>query len=237
MHSPAASGKNISTAKSFSFRCYHGKVTLCTLFQEKNRKRRDSLPAVMMKMMAIVARLLTLTSLVSGFQLRKFHTAVGRCCSSRSPISETGLRRDSLRLPLSLSATSSEDNSSEADASFDLAAWFNPNTRGGVLVWSALLLIIPTAIYNYFVSTGMEDTKVGANVGFAFVVLSMVGWASTYLFRVANKDMTYARQLKDYENAVLQKRLEELQDDEIQALMEEIDLEDSGMNEPSEGDE
>ena len=38
---------------------------------------------------------------------------------------------------------------------------------------------------------------------------------------------TYAKQLRDYENAVLQKRLDELADDEIQALMEEIEVEDS----------
>jgi cytochrome c-type biogenesis protein CcmH/NrfG len=37
--------------------------------------------------------------------------------------------------------------------------------------------------------------------------------------------MTYAKQLRDYENAVLQKRLEELADDEISALMEEIEIE------------
>ena len=109
---------------------------------------------------------------------------------------------------------------------FNLAAWFNPNTRGGVLVWSTIITIIPVALYNTLVAGGMNSDTAGADVGFAFVVLSMVGWASTYLFRVANKDMTYARQLKDYENAVLQKRLEELADDEIQALLEEIELED-----------
>lgn len=38
--------------------------------------------------------------------------------------------------------------------------------------------------------------------------------------------MTYAKQLRDYENAVLQKRLEELGDDEINALMQEIDRDD-----------
>jgi len=32
-----------------------------------------------------------------------------------------------------------------------------------------------------------------------------------------------AKQLKDYENAVFAKRLEELDDDEIQALVEEIE--------------
>ena len=109
---------------------------------------------------------------------------------------------------------------------FNLAAWFNPNTRGGVIVWSTIITIIPVALYNTLVAGGMNSDTAGADVGFAFVVLSMVGWASTYLFRVANKDMTYARQLKDYENAVLQKRLEELADDEIQALLEEIELED-----------
>ena len=45
---------------------------------------------------------------------------------------------------------------------------------------------------------------------------------SSYVFRVANKDMTYAQQLKDYENAVIQKRFEELSGDEVDALMGEI---------------
>ena len=103
--------------------------------------------------------------------------------------------------------------------------WFNPNTRGGVLVWSGLLTLIPVAVYNFFVSTGMDSSRVGAYVGALFVLLSNLLWASTYVFRVANKDMTYAKQLRDYENAVLQKRLEELADDEISALMEEIELE------------
>jgi hypothetical protein len=35
--------------------------------------------------------------------------------------------------------------------------------------------------------------------------------------------MTYAKQLKDYENAVLAKRLEELDEDEQQALLEDVD--------------
>jgi len=44
----------------------------------------------------------------------------------------------------------------------------------------------------------------------------------SYVFRVANKDMTYAKQLRDYENAVIQKRFEELNNDEVDALMGEI---------------
>jgi Protein of unknown function (DUF3007) len=35
--------------------------------------------------------------------------------------------------------------------------------------------------------------------------------------------MTYAQQLREYEDAVLQKRLEELSPDEIEALNEELE--------------
>ena len=118
-----------------------------------------------------------------------------------------------------------EEGGQDSDG-FDLKAWFNPNTRGGVIVWCALLLAVPIGAYNYLISTGLEDTKAGGYVGAIFVLLSNLLWASTYVFRVATKDMTYAKQLRDYENAVLQKRLEELADDEIEALMQEIEVED-----------
>ena len=114
-----------------------------------------------------------------------------------------------------------------SDQPTGLAAWFSLNTRGGAITWSVILTIIPTAVYFYLVSAGYEDTKVGAYVGAIFVLLTNLLWASTYIFRVATKDMTYAQQLRDYENAVLQKRLDELADDEIQALMEEIDVEEA----------
>ena len=108
-----------------------------------------------------------------------------------------------------------------------LKAWISLDTRGGAIVWSIILTILPVGVYNYLVSTGLEDTKVGAYVGTSFVFLTLVLWASTYIFRVATKDMTYATQLRDYENAVLQKRLDELADDEITALMEEIEIEET----------
>ena len=120
----------------------------------------------------------------------------------------------------------SEASPEETEASFNLGSWFDPNTRGGVIVWSTILITVPILLSNALVDSGMDADKVGAYVGFGFVCLSMVGWASTYLFRVANKDMTYATQLREYENAVLEKRLEELADDEIQALLEEIESDD-----------
>ena len=50
-------------------------------------------------------------------------------------------------------------------------------------------------------------------------------WAFSYVFRVFSKDMTYSTQLKQYEDAVIQKRFEELEDDEVDALLGEIERE------------
>jgi hypothetical protein len=57
----------------------------------------------------------------------------------------------------------------------------------------------------------------------AALVLMLVGWSLTYLFRVGNKQMTYNQQLKDYEEAVMQKRLEEMTPEELAQLQQEIE--------------
>lgn len=58
-----------------------------------------------------------------------------------------------------------------------------------------------------------------------FLVGGLVGWLLTYLFRVGTKRMTYTQQLKDYEEAVLQKRLEELTPEELAQMQAEIERE------------
>ena len=59
----------------------------------------------------------------------------------------------------------------------------------------------------------------------AVLVGGLVVWLMTYLFRVTNSDMTYNQQLKDYEDAVLQKRLEEMTPEELAKLQAEIEQE------------
>ncbi len=54
------------------------------------------------------------------------------------------------------------------------------------------------------------------------LIAGVVGWSLTYLFRVLTKNMTYNQQLKDYEDAVLQKRLEEMSPEELAKLQEEV---------------
>lgn len=57
------------------------------------------------------------------------------------------------------------------------------------------------------------------------LVGGLVGWLLTYLFRVVTQQMTYNRQLQDYEDAVLQKRLDEMSPEEIEKLQAEIEQE------------
>lgn len=50
----------------------------------------------------------------------------------------------------------------------------------------------------------MDPLQAG-NVVQLFIVLGMtVGWISSYMIRVANKDMTYATQLRNYEKQVME---------------------------------
>jgi hypothetical protein len=53
----------------------------------------------------------------------------------------------------------------------------------------------------------------------------LVGWVVTYLTRVLSKNMTYDRQLADYEEAYIRKRLEEMSPEELEALQEEVEEE------------
>jgi hypothetical protein len=51
---------------------------------------------------------------------------------------------------------------------------------------------------------GVDPLKAGNVVQLVMVLGLTLGWVSTYVFRVSNKDMTYAKQLQDYENKVMQ---------------------------------
>jgi len=57
------------------------------------------------------------------------------------------------------------------------------------------------------------------------LVSALVVWVFSYLTRVLSKDMTYDQQLRDYEEAVLQKRLEELTPEELASMQAEIERE------------
>lgn len=53
----------------------------------------------------------------------------------------------------------------------------------------------------------------------------VVGWLLSYLVRAGTHTMTYNQQLQDYEEAVLQKRLEAMTPEELAQLEAEVDQE------------
>lgn len=108
-----------------------------------------------------------------------------------------------------------------------LPFWLDPGTRGGAVLWSIVLFIVPFIGYSIVTNVfGVDGVEAGKYIGVGFTAIATLVWVLTYIFRVATKDMTYAKQLKDYENAVIAKRLEELDEDEVQALVEEIERDD-----------
>ncbi|MEM9450868.1 MAG: DUF3007 family protein [Cyanobacteria bacterium P01_E01_bin.6] len=57
------------------------------------------------------------------------------------------------------------------------------------------------------------------------LVVAILAWLSTYGFRAMTKTMTYNQQLKDYEDAFIQKRIEEMSPEELAQLQAEIEQE------------
>lgn len=79
-------------------------------------------------------------------------------------------------------------------------------------------------IYIVLQIAGLDSQKAGI-WSQALLVGGLVGWLLTYLFRVGTKNMAYNQQLKDYKEAVLQKRLEEMTPEELAQLQEEVEQE------------
>ncbi|MBU7582502.1 MAG: DUF3007 family protein [Nostoc sp. TH1S01] len=59
----------------------------------------------------------------------------------------------------------------------------------------------------------------------AVLVIGLIGWVSTYVYRAVNKNMTYHQQREEYEQAFFQKRLEELTPEELEKIQAEIEQE------------
>jgi Protein of unknown function (DUF3007) len=71
---------------------------------------------------------------------------------------------------------------------------------------------------------GLEPSNAGIWSQVLFLTV-LLGWVSTYLFRVVGGKMTYNRQRDDYETAFLQKRLDAMSPEELEALQTELDQE------------
>jgi hypothetical protein len=79
-------------------------------------------------------------------------------------------------------------------------------------------------IYVLLEGVGLDSLTAGVWSQLVLVV-GVIGWVGTYVYRAITQNMTYNQQLKDYEDAVLQKRFEELTPEELAKLQAEIEQE------------
>ncbi|PKA63073.1 hypothetical protein AXF42_Ash007869 [Apostasia shenzhenica] len=104
-------------------------------------------------------------------------------------------------------------------------------TRKDVLLIGLGVTVIGVGLKSGLEFVGVDPLQAGNVVQLVMVLGLTVGWISTYIFRVSNKDMTYAQQLRDYENKVMEvsmlekKRLESLSEAEVEALLEQVEEE------------
>ena len=98
---------------------------------------------------------------------------------------------------------------------------FRLRTRGDVVLFLVFGSMAPFAVYALLRQLPMLDDISAGLWTTGLLMVAVFGWVATYLFRVGTKSMTYAQQLRAYEDAVLQKRLGELNEEELAALLEE----------------
>lgn len=78
--------------------------------------------------------------------------------------------------------------------------------------------------YLIFQGLGIDTLSAGVWAQFLLVV-GLIGWALTYLRRVATHNMTYHQQREDYERAFFEKRLAEMTPEQLAQFQEELEQE------------
>ncbi|XP_062157681.1 uncharacterized protein LOC133865313 isoform X2 [Alnus glutinosa] len=120
--------------------------------------------------------------------------------------------------PSSNSSGSDNDSSKQAKTPFGY-------TRKDVLLIGLGLTVFGIGLKTGLEFAGVDPLQAGNVVQLVLVLGLTVGWISTYIFRVSNKEMTYAQQLRDYENKVMEKRIEGLTEAELEGLLEQVEEE------------
>lgn len=79
-------------------------------------------------------------------------------------------------------------------------------------------------VYLVLQASGLDEISAGIWTQ-ALLVGGLIGWLLTYLVRAVTHNMTYNQQLRDYEDAVLQKRLDEMTPEQLEQLQAELEAE------------
>ncbi|KAL5189239.1 hypothetical protein HKD37_05G014493 [Glycine soja] len=135
-------------------------------------------------------------------------------------------KRERFSIPRSSSSSNSSGSTDETSKETDVKTPFG-YTRKDVLLIGLGVTLLGIGLKSGLEFVGVDSLQAGNVVQLVLVLGLTVGWISTYIFRVSNKEMTYAQQLRDYESKVMEKRLESLTEAELQALLEEVEEEKS----------
>ena len=82
------------------------------------------------------------------------------------------------------------------------------------------VFLVGGIIYLVFQFLGLSAQSAGI-WSQVLLVLGLIGWVTTYLFRVFTNKMTYHQQVKDYDDAFFAQQLEKMTPEEIEKLMAE----------------
>ncbi|PKU70130.1 hypothetical protein MA16_Dca020620 [Dendrobium catenatum] len=102
------------------------------------------------------------------------------------------------------SSSSSGDTSQDSNGYSDKEKVPFGYTRKDVLLIGVGLTVAGVGLKSGLEFAGVDPLQSGNVVQLVLVLGLTVGWIFTYIFRVSNKDMTYAQQLRDYENKVME---------------------------------
>ncbi|MEM1426484.1 MAG: DUF3007 family protein [Cyanobacteria bacterium P01_H01_bin.130] len=94
--------------------------------------------------------------------------------------------------------------------------------KGDALVIVLAIFLSGGAAYVVLQWFGLEAVDAGIWTQ-ALLVVGLVGWLLSYVFRASTQNMTYHQQWKEYEDAVLAKRYEELSPEELAKLQAEVE--------------
>ncbi|CAK8564391.1 unnamed protein product [Lathyrus sativus] len=131
------------------------------------------------------------------------------------------------RLSIPRSTTSSSSNSTDDDTSSKTKKTPFGYSRKDVILIGLGVTFLGIGLKSGLEYVGVDPLQAGNVVQLVLVLGLTIGWISTYIFRVSNKEMTYAQQLRDYESKVMEKRLESLTEAELEVLLQEIEEEKS----------
>ncbi|CAK8579771.1 unnamed protein product [Lathyrus sativus] len=146
-------------------------------------------------------------------------------CLTPKILSSKFSKNETLSIPRS--TTSSSSNSTDDDTSSKTKKTPFGYSRKDVILIGLGVTFLGIGLKSGLEYVGVDPLQAGNVVQLVLVLGLTIGWISTYIFRVSNKEMTYAQQLRDYESKVMEKRLESLTEAELEVLLQEIEEEKS----------